>query len=196
MRHSCLFIAIAGLALSTFLKTDTALAHEEVTVGPYVLEIGWLDEPALVGEKNAVFLSVVDTETNQPVEGLTTLTVSMSTGPASKDLPLRPLGEENPGHYAADVIPSVRGVYTVRLRGLIGNEAVDVTLDLDEVGEASSLQLPEPAPSTVALQQRLVALETGLAFTRAIAFIALAVGSVGLLAGIIGFVGRARQPKR
>ena len=88
-------------------------------VGKYALEIGWVHEPVLLGEANAIFLSVTNSQTNKPVESLPTVQVAVSTGGQTRQLNLRPLGEGHPGQYAGDFIPTVRGLYTVHLSGSI-----------------------------------------------------------------------------
>jgi len=177
-------IARALLLLGALsLGTGLALAHEEVTVGKYLLEVGWLDEPPLVGLKNGVFVSVTDTETAEPVEELDTLEVEVATGPASKKLSLRPLGEDAPGQYAADFIPTVRGAYTARLTGSIGDQAVDVTVEIEEVGDVNDLTFPEPivAGDELAAQAGSAAQTANAA--RTIAWIGLAAGVLGILLG-------------
>jgi len=45
--------AILTLA-ALFIAALPAVAHEDVDVRPYALEVGWVDEPPLAGVKNAV----------------------------------------------------------------------------------------------------------------------------------------------
>ncbi len=46
-------------------------AHEQRTVaGSYTIVVGWLSEPPLVDEPNAITVRVADTRTNTPVKGL------------------------------------------------------------------------------------------------------------------------------
>ncbi len=47
------------LALTIIILSQrTALAHERVEIGPYVIVVGWVNEPAIVGERNALFLEI------------------------------------------------------------------------------------------------------------------------------------------
>jgi hypothetical protein len=186
MRRLRFSVAVTlGLVFSILWKTNTVLAHESVIVGPYQLEIGWLNEPALAAEKNAVWISAVNAETGQPVADIATVKVSISTGGRRKDLLLRPLAADQPGQYVADLIPTVRGVYTLQLQGTLVEERVDVSIDLDEVEPASDWQFPELAPSPVELQKRLATAEAALAFTRTIAFIALAASLLTVFVSLI-----------
>lgn len=42
------------------LNFQLALAHESVTVGDYQIEYGWLDEPVIVGQQNAIIVNVLN----------------------------------------------------------------------------------------------------------------------------------------
>ena len=58
---TAVFLAAVGLIQTA----QTALAHTRVEVGPYVIVIGWLQEPPIVGERNALTIEI--TENEQPV---------------------------------------------------------------------------------------------------------------------------------
>ena len=60
---TAVFLALICLSFAT----NTALAHTRVEVGPYAFVIGWLQEPAIVGERNALTIEI--TEDEQPVSG-------------------------------------------------------------------------------------------------------------------------------
>ena len=174
-----------GALLAALLAPLTASAHTEVTVGKYALEIGWVNEPVLLGETNAVFISVVDSESNKPVEGLTTLEVEISTGGQTRKLNLRPLGEDSPGQYAADFIPTVRGVYTVHLSGAIEAQAVGLDQDIEEVELGSDYQFPVVLRSVPELDKQVTDLTSQLAAAHAQASTAQLLAIAGLAFGVI-----------
>ena len=179
--------ALGAFALLVSLLTPLAAsAHEEVIVGDYTLEIGWLLEPVLLGETNGVFLNVVNTETDQPMEGLNTLQVAIITGGESRDLELRTLGENAPGQYAADFIPTVRGVYTVKLTGRIEEQGVDLEQQIEEVGLAEDLQFPVVLPSLPELSSQTSDLTAQLAEAQARATTAQTLAFVGIVLGVVG----------
>ena len=98
---------------------STAGAHERREVGAYQLVVGFLTEPAFEDLKNGVDLRVLDRETHQPVEGLErTLQVELTYVPSgtARVLRLRTIYRE-PGHYTADLIPTVPGHYRFRFFG-------------------------------------------------------------------------------
>jgi hypothetical protein len=92
------FIPAFLIALFAVLFTyQTAFAHTSITVGDYTVEIGWVNEPAIVGQQNAIVVNVSTTSDDQPVEDVSALTVAVSYGGQSKTLTLQPLGEDTPG---------------------------------------------------------------------------------------------------
>lgn len=179
--------ALGALILLGYLLAPlTASAHEEVDVGKYTLEIGWVNEPVLLGESNGVFLSVVNSETGEPVEGLTTLQAAITTGGQTRDLELHPLGEDSPGQYAADFIPTVRGQYTVKLIGKIEEQDVDLTQEIEEVEVAEDYQFPVTLPSLPEMSKQLTDLQAENQSLRASATLNQWLATGGIVLGLAG----------
>ena len=183
MRAKLLARALIVVGLLALAATTIASAHTSIKIGPYTIEIGWVDEPPIVGTKNAVFISITNDETGKPVENVGTLNVTVSTGGRERPLDLRPLSESQPGQYAADFIPTRRGIYTVKLSGQIENTNVITSTDIEEVVEASSLQFPEPLPDAQAVNQSLSQAQSAVNSANTTALIALVVGILGVLLG-------------
>jgi hypothetical protein len=133
---------IALIALLT--SYQTVLAHEQITVGDYELEIGWVEEPPIVGQQNAILVIVSNTSGGeaQPVEDVSSLTVTISYGGQSKELTLQPLGEDTPGQFVAPILPIVAGQYTLILGGKLGDTAVDAQVEPEEVAPVDTIQFP------------------------------------------------------
>jgi len=133
-------IALAVL----FISPQIVFAHESVTVGDYELEIGWVEEPPIVGQQNAILVIVSDTSEGeaQPVGDVSSLVVTVSYGGQSKELTLQPLGEDTPGQFMSPIIATVPGQYTVTLGGTLGDTTVDAELEPEEVQSADTLQFP------------------------------------------------------
>ncbi len=160
-------------------------AHVRVEVGPYVVVVGWLAEPPVVGERNSITVEI--SEDGQPVtDAAATLNVELRYGPESSRANLQPTAV--PGLYTVDIFPTVRGQYAVRLFGSLGETAVDETVRPEEVFPASNIQFPEPMPDPRELQREITTLETELQTMRTLTYVALAVGVVSLLlAGVLFF---------
>ena len=176
------------LAVLTLTQTShTALAHTRVEVGPYAIVVGWLQEPPIVGERNALVLEI--TEDEQPVTGAeATLDVEVLYAGRTWRVNMNPTA--TPGLYTATLFPTVRGVYTTRLFGTLGSTAVDVELDPEEVLPASNLQFPQALPDTIALQEQVEQLQTDLQTARTWAFVGSGAGLVGVGLGLVGLLRR------
>ncbi len=183
MRAKLLARALIVGGLLALAVTSIALAHTSLKVGPYMVEVGWVDEPPIVGEKNAVFISITNDDTGKPVEGVGTLNVTVSTGGKDRQLELRPLSEDQPGQYAADFIPTRRGTYTVKLSGQIEQTDVMTSTDIEEVIPASSLQFPEPVLDAQTISQSVSQAQSAVSTANTTALIALVVGVIGVLLG-------------
>ena len=140
-------VAIWLCLIALALNFQVTLAHESITVGDYTLELGWLSEPPIVGQQNAIVVNVSTTSDGQPVEDVSSLTVTISYGGQQKTLTLQPLGEDTPGHFVAPILPTVPGEYTVILGGTLGATAVEAETHVEEVQPANTLQFPSLASS-------------------------------------------------
>jgi hypothetical protein len=135
----CLFTAFAIL-----LNVQLVFAHETITVGDYTIEVGRLNEPPVAGLQNAIIVNVTNTSEGegQPVEDVSSLTVTVSYGGQSKTLILQPLGEDTPGQFVAPILPTRPGEYEVMFGGILGDTAVDAHTHVEEVQPADTLQFP------------------------------------------------------
>ena len=127
MRIRARSMAAAALAIAALVLTPgIASAHAERTVGPFDLEIGFLDEPAYVGVPNAVFLEL--SRGGHPVTDLgDALTVTIGFGDETSDpFVFDPL--EEPGQYQAPFVPSQAGAYTFTLSGTLDGVKFDLSL--------------------------------------------------------------------
>jgi hypothetical protein len=132
------FIAI----ISLILNFQLVLAHGSITVGDYTIEIGWLNEPPIVGQQNAIVVNVSTISDEQPVEDVSALTVTISYGGQEKPLSLQPLSEDTPGQFIAPIIPTVAGEYMITLGGQLGDTTIEGEVHPEEVASADILQFP------------------------------------------------------
>ena len=139
-KRTCIAACLTVIIL-LLLNFRVAFAHEAITVGDYTLEVGWLSEPPIEGQQNAIVVNVSASD-EQPVEDVSSLTVTVSYGGHNKTLTLQPLGEDTPGQFVAPILPSVPGEYTVILGGALGDTAVDAQTHVEEVQPATTLAFP------------------------------------------------------
>ena len=188
VRNIFLWGTAVFLALITLNQTSgIAQAHTRVEVGPYTFVVGWLQEPPIVGERNALTIEV--TENEQPLTGAeATMDVEVLYAGRTWRVNMNPT--ETPGLYTATLFPTVRGVYTTRLFGTLGSTNIDVELDPEEVLPASNLQFPQPLPDTIALQEQMTQLEADLQTARTWSFVGSGAGLAGILLGLFGLLRR------
>jgi hypothetical protein len=183
-------------------------AHDAHVVGTYRLEIGWREEPALAGVRNAVAVEVTDAASHHPVSDLGdgSLSAEVIFGDERIALPLR----ANPEHrnvFEAWLLPTRPGTYAFHITGRVKNQAIDLrstcsAQTFDCVSSSTDLQFPAKDPSPGELAERLErsasradrALE-GAGLAQMVAFAALGVAAVA-----IGFAfalsRRLRTPQR
>ena len=189
LRILALAIAMA-LVAGMPLAVRPVAAHQQVTVGEFVLTVGWRDEPAVAGYLNGLDLGIQHRYSNGTtvwvvgVEG--NLTAILSTGPKNVSKALDPqFGRD--GWYTFDVIPTRAGTYTVRLMGHLDTTPVDVTVTLDdEVVPASDLDFPVADPPASDLQTQLDAANAAIAGLQLQLALALALALLGILVGAVG----------
>ncbi len=180
---TAVFLAIIGLTSAA----NTALAHTRVEVGPYAIVVGWLQEPPIVGERNALTIEI--TEDEQPVTGAEA-TLDLEVLYAGRIWRVNINPTETPGFYTAVLFPTVRGQYTAHLSGSLGSTTVDVQVDPEEVFPASNLHFPQPLPDTLALQEQVEQLQADLQAARTWSFIAVGIGGLGILLALAGLLRR------
>jgi hypothetical protein len=171
------FILAAYLITVIALLTNYSIvfAHESITVGDYTLEVGWLSEPPVVGQQNAIVVNVSMGE-EQPVEDVSGLTVAISYGGQDKTLTLQPLGEDTPGQFIAPILPTVAGQYTIKVGGTLGDTAVSTQVDPEEVQSADTLQFP----SVASAQQN-----ADLGVMNWLIYLSLLIGLIALVLGVM-----------
>ena len=196
--------AVAVLAIAVLiLIPGIASAHAERSVGPFDLEIGFLDEPAYVGVPNAVFLDLSNGGEPDTDQG-DALTGTVGFGDETSDpFVFEPL--EEPGQYQAPFVPSQPGAYTFTLSGTLEGVAFDLSLTsgpktFDEVQDLAGATFPPvQAPTNADLASRiqqesdrtaeaLTAATAAGSDAQAAADSAKTVGIIGIVVGVIGLV--------
>lgn len=205
------FGAAALLATAAaVLLAAPAFAHLDVTVGNYATVVGWLDEPAIQGQMNGLDITVLTTPAAQPVTGLeNTLKADVQYGSVKETLSLTPQ-DGKPGHYTAPIAPSQAGGYKVRLYGTVDGTPFDHTYDLgsdpDMVVQAfSTVAFPSTATAAPTASSGATAPAASTASTAtapaspaqphagAALWLALILGAVGTVTGLVGLASRRRR---
>ncbi|MGQ0602029.1 MAG: hypothetical protein ACT4QE_10085 [Anaerolineales bacterium] len=121
-----------------------ALAHSEVPLGEYTLEYGWVTEPPISGQPNAIVFNLAKGEHSHEAsehEGeavdVSGLTVELVYGGEVTPLTLAPVNDE-PGHFTAAFTPNRPGKYTLRVDGTLDGLAVNAEVEPEEVEPAEA----------------------------------------------------------
>lgn len=176
------YAVLLAVIFSLFF-VSSASAHDRIEIGPYSIVFGWVNEPVIVGERNAILLIVSQDE--EPFLGVeSTMDVEIHYGGRVFLGNLSPT--ETPGLYTVEIFPTVRGQYEVYLSGTIGDESVDgIILEPEEVKGANLLQFPELVPEVLELEDRIDELESSLNTARTFAFVGIGLGSLGIVLSAI-----------
>jgi hypothetical protein len=181
-------------------------AHDAHVVGPYRIEIGWGDEPAFTGIRNAVFVEITEAAGGHPVDDLGggSLSVEVSFGSERVVLPLQP-GWGRRNELRAWLLPTRPGTYTFHITGRVKAQAVDITSTCSEktfdcVLDLSAIQFPakDPSPGQLAArvdrsEPRVEQAAAAAAGARTIGFAALALASFALVCALVPGFRRARK---
>ena len=148
--------ALVAAFLLMILAALPAVAHEQRQVGAYQFTVGWQQEPAYVGQLNAVQLFLHDAKGN-PIDDLgnpPSLQVMVSTGgQTSSPLSLEPSFDPDTrlgmhGEFTAAIIPTSPGTYRFHFTGSINGQPVDQTFTssdstFNNVEEPTSVEFPD-----------------------------------------------------
>jgi hypothetical protein len=151
MRNKKLVVSCLSAFLLAIFGVSLASAHTTVTNGPYNVEIGWLNEPPTIGQMNGIIMNLTSSapgSTDPITDSISGLILTVSYGGQSKVLTLQPLGEDTPGQYVAPILPTVAGLYTVGVTGMLGTSAIKVEVQPEEVQAADSVQFPMVAATS------------------------------------------------
>ena len=179
INRKSLFVACLVAGIAALLVFQTASAHTTIHIGEYDVEIGWVDEPSIVGQRNAIVVNVENTTAPDAEVDVSNLTVSVTYGGQTKALELEPLSEDTTNQYIAPILPTVAGQYTVQLRGQLDSTDISEDVQPEEVAASDELAFPsQTAPETQ---------NSGLNWSQLLSIIGIISGLAGLVLGLLAF---------
>lgn len=135
-----------------------AYAHTIDSVGEYRVEIGWMNEPVVSGETNAIEFYVSPREPGLDLKeqvfknGITELEKTIKIQLVYKDkniiLPLSP-DHNIPGKYYAFVNPTIAGFYQANILGTINDTSISLSMHPPKVEEREWIEFPQPSDLTL-----------------------------------------------
>ncbi len=139
-----LFIFLLGFGFYS------AYAHTTITAEQYKIEIGWKEEPPLVGIQNAITFEFNQDDGNgikTPVtNSFKDLEVIAKSGSATKTLDI--LSDVKPGNYYAKIIPTKTGSISVELKGTLNGVPVNQEIPIEDVESTDVLAFPPSGSSS------------------------------------------------
>lgn len=133
-------------------------AHTIDSVGEYRVEIGWMNEPVVSGETNAIEFYVSPLEPGLDLKeqvfknGITGLKKTIKIQLVYKDesivLPLSP-DHNIPGKYYAFVNPTIAGFYQTNILGTINDTPISLSMHPPKVEERKWIEFPQPSDLTL-----------------------------------------------
>jgi hypothetical protein len=190
------FIGLIGGAIVLAIvaagwNSRPALAHTRVEAGPYVIVVGWENEPVIVGERNAIFLQVLEEE--NPVADDIQVELEATVFYGGRSFLGIPDPSQTEGVFLVEIFPTVRGRYELQLAGTIGETPVDIIVELDEVQPAGALQFPEEQPDPIEMQAQLEETQAQLRTANSIAIAGLVAGILGLGLAAFSLIRRSKS---
>jgi len=157
------FILILSLLLVSGFPS--AYAHKTITVENLEIEVGWQDEPPLVGFMNAITFEINE---NTPdgqsgvKNAFKSLVATIKSGGLEKTLDID--SDPQAGHYHSKIIPTRTGSLVVELKGDINGITINSEISVEDVEDKSLLAFPDTAGSSdqdvAALKNAMSGLQT------------------------------------
>lgn len=145
-----ILLMLIVLFVFSFSNAKTAYAHITKNFGNIQVEVGWSNEPALVGELNNIIVQVNQTggkNTQTPViNALGSMDMAVKYGGVTKPLDFVP-SEQTEGLYNGQMIPTRVGSYSLVLNGTIQEQKISAEIPLDLVESKQKLNFPDSGGS-------------------------------------------------
>ncbi len=128
-----------------------AFAHNTIEIEPYVIEVGWVTEPPVVGFRNDFVFEISEPGDNLGVKvgiknAFKNIEATAKFGGVTKVLDIS--SDSQPGHYSSHVIPTKTGSYLIQLKGEINGVSVDVEIPVEDVESTAVLDFPPTSSSS------------------------------------------------
>lgn len=135
-------------------------AHTEINIEDYVVDIGWGDEPPVVGFKNFIIIEILqdqDGEMSGVQDAFQNIQAVARSGGVSKELDI--IEDPEPGIYRANIIPTKVGTIVIQLRGELSGTVIDIQVPIEDVEGTAVLDFP---PTSSSSDQDVVSIKNAL----------------------------------
>ena len=194
LKRLSLFTSIALALAISLLASGVALAHESRIVGKYKLVVGFVNEPALNGQPNAIDFRVTVSDTAKAVEGLDKTVKAEVIYGGGKSMPVALSARfGQPGAYAGYFIPTRPGTYIFHFTGQIEDTKIDERFEsgpgrFNDVEDTTKMQFPDQEPSGLDTAAQVKAAQDAASSAQTLAYVGIALGVLGIIVGALGFM--------
>jgi hypothetical protein len=205
MRRNVLRALGALLLVGVLLVPLVATAHQTTTDAGYDIEYGWVNEPIIINQPNAVAINITKhaqvsasstataTEAAPADVDVSGLVIQVLYGGQSKTLKLQPLGEDTPGKFVAPMMPTVAGLYTLQLSGKIdGNDIQTIQVQPEEANTPDLIQFPTGQDPTARLTASVAAAQSQAGTAMIVGIVGVVLGLVGASLGVYGLTRKSK----
>lgn len=148
MQFRHFILALIALFTITFLvhySYTPAFAHLSKKFAYVTVEVGWLNEPPLVGDLNSVTIQVQkgsQKNLSAVLNAFSNLSASVKYGTLTKNLDFVP-SESADGLYEGKLIPTRVGTYSMVLKGDVRGQNINGEIQLDAVEGKQGFSFPD-----------------------------------------------------
>ena len=125
---------LLSLSLLLILGFSSVYAHKTITVQNLAIEVGWQEEPPLIGFMNAITFEINE---NTPdgqsgvKNAFNNLQATVTYGGITKTLDID--SDPKAGNYHSKIIPTRTGSLAVELKGNINGVPIDSEISVEDV---------------------------------------------------------------
>ncbi len=144
-------IALFTITFLLHYNYTPAFAHLSKKFGNVTVEVGWLNEPPLVGDLNSVTVQIQkESQKNLSavLNAFSNLSASVKYGTLTKNLDFVP-SESADGLYEGKLIPTRVGTYSIVLKGDVGGQNINGEIQLDAVEGKQGFSFPDTSSGEV-----------------------------------------------
>lgn len=158
MQRLSLLLVLSFLLIFGF---SSAYAHKTITMQNLEIEVGWQEEPPLVGFMNAITFEINE---NTPdgqsgvKNAFKNLQATIKYGGITKTLDID--SDPKAGSYHSKIIPTRTGSLAVELKGNINGVPIDSEIPIEDVEDKGMLAFPDTTGSS---EQDITAIKNAMA---------------------------------
>ena len=152
---------LLSLSLLLILGFSSAYAHKTITVQNLQIEVGWQEEPPLVGFMNAITFEINENTLDGQSgvkNAFKNLQAIVKYGGITKTLDID--SDLKAGSYHSKIIPTRTGSLAVELKGNINGVPIDSEIPVEDVEDKGILTFPDTAGSS---EQDVTAIKNAMA---------------------------------